>query len=539
MKKKDGTFRCCVDYRQLNSVTRKDAYPLPRIDTCLDALSSVRWLSSFDLISAYHQVHMNSADADKTAFICHKGMFRFKKMPFGLCNAGATFQRLMDVVMSGLQFHTLLIYFDDIVLFSETPEQHLERLVVLLDRLRSAGLKLKPEKCSVFQKSLSFLGHVISEDGISADPQKTKAVADWPVPRTVKEVRGFLGLASYYRKFVPNFSRIAGPLHALTAKGKKFHWNEECQKAFQELKEALISPPILAMPTDEGEMILDTDASQDSIGAVLSERQQGQERVIAYASRRLDRRESNYCVYRRELLSVVHFLRYFRQYLLARTFTVRTDHAALAWLRKTPDPIGQQARWLEIMEEFNFTVIHRPGVRHGNADALSRRPCSGRGCVCEKVIDEQLSETCVKSAARVNEGATDNDLVVRTINRLRTAKNLVGEVVVPFIGEAADESHESLTSQHQSVASNDRINSFVGDSELTWSLAGLRTEQMADPDISYIMELLQKSENKPEWEDVALSSNSVKAMWNQWCRLAIRNDLLQRRFEAADGNSAA
>jgi len=231
VRKKDGSYRCCVDYRPLNAVTRKDAYPLPRIDVCLDAMASARWFSTFDLRSAYHRVLINPADSDKTAFICHRGMYKFRRMPFGLCNAGATFQRLMDTVMSGLHFQVCLIYLDDIIVFTGTTEQHLERIVIVLDRLQAAGLKLKPEKCMLFQKSVSFLGHVISEKGISTDPEKVKAVKDWPVPTSIRDVRAFVGLASYYRRFIADFASIVRPLHAMTGKGKKFCWTPEAVKS--------------------------------------------------------------------------------------------------------------------------------------------------------------------------------------------------------------------------------------------------------------------------------------------------------------------
>ena len=312
VKKKDGSYRCCVDYRRLNAVTRKDAYPLPRIDVCLDALATAKWFSTFDLKSSYHQVLVNPSDSDKTAFICPKGMYKFRKMPFGLCNSGATFQRLMDVVLSGLHFQVCLVYIDDIILFSTTVDEHLERLITVLGRLRAAGLKLKPEKCALFQKSVSFLGHVVSECGIATDPKKIKAVVEWPVPKTVREVRAFLGLAGYYRRFVTHFASIADPLNAMMGKGKKFIWTVETQKSFDRLKSALTSPPVLAMPLDLGDFILDCDAADQNIGAVLSQIQDGSERVIAYASRKLDRREVNYCVTRKELLAVVYFLRYFR-----------------------------------------------------------------------------------------------------------------------------------------------------------------------------------------------------------------------------------
>jgi len=206
--------------------------------------------------------------------------------------------------------------------------------------------------------------------------------------KTVREVRSFLGLAGYYRRFVPNFASIALPLNDMMKKGRKFTWTVEAQQSFDQLKSVLTSPPVLAMPLDVGKFILDTDASDGAIGAVLSQVQDGYERVVAYASRRLDPREKNYCVTRKELLAVVYFLRYFRQYLLGREIKVRTDHSALTWLKRTPDPIGQQARWLEIMEEFDFTVEHRSGSRHANADALSRRPCPVRDRGAGRVSDQ-------------------------------------------------------------------------------------------------------------------------------------------------------
>jgi len=252
-------------------------------------MANERWFSTFDLRSSYHQVPVAECDADKTAFICLRAMHKFKAMPFGLCNARATFQRLMDIVMSGLHFHVCLIYLDDIIVFAGSLEQHLDRLVVVFERLHTAGLKLKPEKCLLLQKSVSFLGHVVSGQGIATDPSKIKLVAEWPTPRSLGDVRAFLGLAGYYRRFVTGFASIAGPLHAMMGKGKKFLLTPEAQQSFDRLTVKLTSQPILAMPQDEGEMILDTDASDTAIGAVLSQKQGGYERVIAYASRRLDR----------------------------------------------------------------------------------------------------------------------------------------------------------------------------------------------------------------------------------------------------------
>jgi len=231
--------------------------------------------------------------------------------------------------------------------------------------------------------------------------------------KTTREVRAFIGLAGYYRRIVPQFAAIARPLHALVGKRGSFAWSEEAQKSFDQLKSALTSPPILAMPMDSGEFILDTDAANETIGAVLSEIQQGQERVIAYASRQLDRRKMNYCVTRKELLAVVYFLRYFKQYLLGREFRIRTDHSALTWLKHTPEPVGQQARWLEIMEEFCFTIECRPGERHANADALSRRPCSIRDCPCGKSANLATKKELVELGSLTK--SEKNELIIQEV----------------------------------------------------------------------------------------------------------------------------
>jgi len=317
---------------------------------------------------------MDMKDAHKTTFIVRTGTYRFRQVPFGLCNAGSTIQRVMNLALNGLNFNMCLVYLDDIIVYSATVEEHLVRLRKLFDRLRIADLKLKPSKCSLLRAEVNFLGHVVSGVGVATDSSKIELVRDWPKPCDVKEVRSFLGLASYYRRFVPTFAEIAAPLHALTAKNKQFDWTSNCDRAFMRLKSALISSPILAIPND-ADPLLDTDACDVSIGAVLSQVQNGVERVIAYVSRSLSKPERNYCVTRKELLAIVCYTKTFRQYLLWKKFVIRTDHSALQRLRTTPEPIGQQARWCEILEEFDFQIVHKLGRLHGNADAMSRRPC--------------------------------------------------------------------------------------------------------------------------------------------------------------------
>lgn len=374
VQKRDGTPRFCVDYRALNQKTQKDAFPLPLISECLDTLGGARWFSTFDLRAGYHQVAVHPGSRHKTAFVTRKGSFQFKVLPFGLTNSPGCFSRMMNLVMSGLNFITCLVYLDDIIVFATDLETHLLRLEQILGRLAAVNLKLKPSKCHLLQSKVLFLGHVISAEGVATDPEKIEAVESWPTPSKLKELRAFLGLCSYYRKFVPEFARIARPLHDMTRKGVPFVWTKECEEAFRKLKQTLTEAPILSLPDDQGMFILDTDASGEALGGVLSQVQDNQEKVICYGSRVCSLAERNYDVTKRELLAIVHFLKVYRPYLLGRRFLLRTDHSALQWLRKTPLPIGQQARWLTFIEEFIFDVAHRPGTAHLNADALSRRP---------------------------------------------------------------------------------------------------------------------------------------------------------------------
>ena len=383
VEKKDGTIRFCVDFRLVNDLLVKDSYPLPRIDDSIDALRGSQWFSTLDLQSGYWQLPMDPKDKDKTAFITPFGLYQFKVLPFGLASAPATFERLMEKVLSGLHWEICLVYLDDIIIFSRSFEDHVARLRIVLTRLRDANLKLSPKKCRLFRREVHFLGHVVSNRGVETDPAKIEAVVAWPRPRNLKEVRSFLGLCSYYRRFVKGFSTIAKPLHQLTEKDRKFLWTLECEEAFLALKAALTTPPVLGYPAESGSYILDADASAVGIGAVLSQIQDGTERVIAYYSSTLEHRERQYCVTRRELLAIVKSVKHFHPYLYGRHFLIRTDHGSLQWLLRFKNQEGQMARWLSVLELYDFEIKHRPGVQHSNADGLSRRPC--QGChYCEK-----------------------------------------------------------------------------------------------------------------------------------------------------------
>jgi transposase InsO family protein len=377
VRKKDGSVRFCVDYRRLNAATTFDAYPIPRIDETLEALGGTRYFSTLDLLSGYWQVGLTEKARQKAAFTTRNGLFLWNVMPFGLCNAPATFERLMETVLRGLQWKECLVYLDDVVVFARNEQEMLARLDAVFSRLSAAGLKLKPRKCSLFARETEYLGHIVSEAGIRVNPEKVSAVRDWPVPQTKSEVRSFLGTASYYRRFVRDFATIAAPLHHISSVKATWEWQEEHQRAFDELKAVLSTAPVLAFPLPDAPYVMDTDASLTGIGAVLSQVVEGKEMVLGYWSRSLSKEERNYCVTRRELLAVVEAFEHFHCYIYGRKFRVRTDHSSLTWLLNFREPKDQIARWLQRLGVYanQYTIEHRSGAKHGNADGLSRIPC--------------------------------------------------------------------------------------------------------------------------------------------------------------------
>ena len=392
VRKKDGSLRFCVDYRKLNSVTKKDAYPLPRIEDCLDALNGSKWFSTLDLASGYWQVAMKPEDQEKTAFLTHMGLYEFRVMPFGLCNAPATFERLMDNVLGDMKWHKCLVYLDDVVVFGDTFETALANLEEVFRRFQRANLTLKPKKCQLFRQRVEYLGHVISPEGVQPTTEKIDAILHWAAPRKLTEVRSFLGLTGYYRRFIRDYSAIAQPLTRLTKKDVPFEWGPEQEQAFETLRTALVTQPVLGFPTPGGQFVLDTDASLLAIGAVLSQLQDGEERVIAYASSTLSPSQQAYCTTKRELLAVVTFAEHFRPYLAGGRFLIRTDHASLRWLVNFSQTDNMLLRWITRLQQFDFELLHRPGKEHGNADALSRMVrgnCGRVGCPeCNPVGDE-------------------------------------------------------------------------------------------------------------------------------------------------------
>ncbi|GFW23820.1 retrovirus-related Pol polyprotein from transposon 297 [Trichonephila clavipes] len=285
----------------------------------------------------------------------------------------------------GSDFEACLIYLDDVIIGGRTFEEHLQNIRKVLSKLSDANLKLNPSKCKFFQKEVNYLGHIISAEGVRTDPEKVSAVKNWKRPENLLELRSFLGLCTYYRKFVKGFSNIARPLHKLTESKQKFQWTKECEDSFLQLKEALTSSPILIYPQPDKPFILDTDASNESVGAVLSQEIDGQERVVAYWSKCLSKPERNYCVTRKELLAIVKAIEHFHHYLYGQKFLLRTDHASLTWLMNFRNTESQVARWIQRLNEYYFDIRHRKGSSHGNADALSRRPCPENCRHCSRV----------------------------------------------------------------------------------------------------------------------------------------------------------
>ena len=316
VRKKDGSYRFCVDYRKLNAVTRTEAFPLPRIDDYLDTLAGARYFSTLDLASGFWQVVMGANSVMKTTFATHEGAYQFRVMPFGLKNAPTTFQWLMQQVLAGLPTTVCMSYIDDILVVGKTLGEHLDNLQTVLKRLCKAGLKLKPSKCSLLKREVVYLGFVVSRNGVKADHSKVAAVQDFPRPDTVKKLRSFLGLSSYYRRFIPGYAKIAHPLHELTSTNKEFIWTDDCEEAFKRLKSCLVAAPVLRFPDLGQPYILETDASAKGLGAVLAQcGEDGKIHPIASASHTTQGAERNYGSSELEALAVVWATRHFRHYL--------------------------------------------------------------------------------------------------------------------------------------------------------------------------------------------------------------------------------
>ena len=349
-RKKDGTLRLCIDYRGLNQSTIKNKYPIPRIDELLDRLHGSQIFTKIDLKSGYYQIRIKEEDIPKTGFNTRYGHYEFTVIPFGLTNAPATFNRLMSDIFREHLDEYVLVFFDDILVYSKNPEEHEQHVRRVLELLRQHQLFAKKSKCTFCTDKVEYLGFVISKDGVSTDPAKIEAVKNWPTPKNIREARGFLGLAGWYRVFVKSYAKIASPITATLKKTKVFLWTQASEEAFNLLKEALTSAPTLALPDFTKPFLVTTDASGQAIGGVLT--QEG--RPVAYESRKLRTHELNYPTHDLELLAVVHALKMWRHYLLGNSFKIKTDHKSLKWIFTQPDLNMRQRRWMELLHEYEF-----------------------------------------------------------------------------------------------------------------------------------------------------------------------------------------
>ena len=382
VRKPNGKWRMCIDYRRLNAITVADVYPLPPIDQMLYNMGNSKVFSAMDLQSAYHQIVVAEQDREKTAFIHRSGLYEYVRMPFGLRNAPATFQRFMNMMLASSEpgiRRCVMAYLDDVIVFSNSIEEHAEHLSSVLAMLSRHGLKLQLSKCTFAVTRTKYLGHVLDGEGVHVDPSYVKGVTDMPLPSSVKELQSFLGLTGYYRRFINSYSEIALPLYSLLRKDVKWEWTEQHTQAVNTLKRALTSAPVLVMPDYTKRFIVQTDASYAGVGAVLAQTHtidgKEVERPIAFVSRSLKPAEKNYSVTHLELLGVMFAVKQFRHYILGSNFLIQTDHRALNGLMTSTDLSGRLQRWLTALQEYlPFEITYRKGKVNANADALSRLP---------------------------------------------------------------------------------------------------------------------------------------------------------------------
>ncbi|GJR17673.1 putative reverse transcriptase domain-containing protein [Tanacetum coccineum] len=369
VKKKDGSFRMCIDYQELNKLTVKNRYPLPKINDLFDQLQGSSVYSKIDLRSDYHQLRVREEDIPKTAFRTRYGHYEFQVMPFGLTNAPAVFMDLMNRVCKPYLDKFVIVFIDDILIYSKNKQEHEEHLKLILEFLKKEELYAKFSKCEFWIPKVQFLGHVIDSEGIHVDPAKIESIKDWTSPKSPTEIRQFLGLAGYYRRFIEGFSKIAKPMTKLTQKKVKFVWSDKQEAAFQLLKQKLCSAPILALPEGSEDFIAYCDASKKGLGVVLMQR----EKVISYASRQLKIHEKNYTTHDLELGAVVFALKIWRHYLYGTKCTVFTDHKSLQHILDQKELNMRQRRWLELLSDYNCDIRYHPGKANVVADALSKK----------------------------------------------------------------------------------------------------------------------------------------------------------------------
>jgi hypothetical protein len=369
VKKKDGTLRLCIDFGQLNKVTVKNKYPLPRIDNLFDQLKDAKIFSEIDLRSGYHQVRIKEEDTNKTTFKTRYGHYEFTVVPFGLSNAPVVFMYLMNGIFREYLDKFVIVFLDDILIYSKSEEEHEQHLRMVLQVLREHQLYVKLSTCSFYHNKIHYLRHIISKEGIEVDPENIEVIRGWSTPKNVTEVRSFMALAGYYSRFIKGFSKIAHPITSLQKKGLKFQWTLDCEKSFQHLKQLLTSAPISRIADPNEDFIVCTYPCKEGFGGVLV--QNGF--VVCYESKKLKEHERHYATHDLELEAIVHVLRKRRHYLMGKRFELRTNHNGLKYLFDQPTLNARQSRWLEFLSEYNFDIKHIKGQENKVVDALSRR----------------------------------------------------------------------------------------------------------------------------------------------------------------------
>ena len=474
-----GDIRLVVDFREVNKLIQKDSHPLPRMDRCLDQVgrNRPRFMTSFDLEKGFFQMELDENSKQYTAFSVPHNLYEFNRLPMGLSTSPAQFQRCMNQTFRDYINQFLVIYLDDILLYSRTFSEHLDALRCVLTRLREAGLKLRAANTQLARKELKFLGFRVTSEGIKADSRICEDVKNFPQPKTVKQPRGFLGLAQFYKRFIKDYAKIAKPLNNLLKKGERFAWSEECDESFLSIKDALTSPPILAHPDLEKCFRLYTDASDYAVGYVLSQDDDaGREKVVAYGGKSLQKYQLSYGVTEKEMLAAYSGVIHFDHYLRHNQFELITDHSALeSLLTKQKELKGKFARWAAELLNYTFTVKHRPGKQLGNADAMSRREYE-QTVDCDPCIP--VKEPTVSAITR----AQTKKINVRQSDARDTSKNVTVN--------RATEPDESVLAQ---------VRESAVDSE--YSAADIREQQLKDSDITAILNYLETKELPPDDEE--------------------------------------
>ena len=516
VRKKDGSLRWCLDYRDLNDRTRKDSYDIPNISECTDFLSDFMYLSSLDMASGYWQVEIDEADRHKTAFSTKYGLFEHIRMAFGLCNAPATFQRIVSMVLKGMLWHEILAYLDDVLVKGKNFIDHTKNLFKTFARFHEHNLKLKPKKCHLFQHETVFLGHLVTQEGMKVNPDNISKVQDWPVPQNVREVESFLGFANYHRQHIRDYAKLTEPMYRLTgAKAKKitFNWTGVQQQAFDKLKEVLTSTPVLAYPKNDPDCryVLDCDASDHAIGGVLSLVENGVEKPVCFGSYVLTPCQRRYCTTRKELLAIIRFTRQFRHYLLGRQFLLRTDHNSLVWLTRFRNIEGQLARWLEELSQYDYLIVHRAGVAHNNADGMSRLPDMQQYCECYragKSLKELPCGGCTYCTRAHTQWARFEDEVD---NILPLSLRQIGV---------------------EGLLTRNREGMLVQLGE--FSAQELKEAQTSDQDLSIVIDWVEHG-YEPSQGELYAKSPAIKYYWAHKSLLELEREILYYRWEFPNG----